>query len=228
MELLLVLFVLFVLFIVLPAVAIAGIFVVLHKPTREKVRAKFGQGSAAQPVKQQVVDTDKDDITQDYVDFMNNNILHNESYVFTKFEKSRKGAVSAEVEMIPLFQDAEPYELTPEEKNKLNEQYLQFIIDHGYVEKIAATDKNNVFAVKKLIKEMNDEVYQTFGREVWDNSSLAVQDVFQLFKRDYQGEHSVPGIAVMVQVNRSEVFKTEDFEDLKTIVEYGLNSENEM
>lgn len=229
MELLLVLFVLFMLFIVLPAIVIVGGFIVLHKPTREKVRAKFGQGvteqKAEQTISRQVVDTDKDDITQDYVDFMNQSVLHVSDYAFVKIEKVRKDAVRAEVKMIPLMNYDEPYELTPEEKNELNEQYGQFIIDHGYVEKIAETDENNIFAVNELINDMNDDVYKTFGRSVWDRSSVALQDVFQSFKADYQGEHSVSGIAAMVQVNKSEVFKTEDFADLKKIVEYGLSNE---
>lgn len=225
MELLLVLFVLFILFIVLPVIAIMGIFIVLHKPTREKVRAKFGRGSVAQPVKKQVVDTDKDNITQDYVNAMNKKILYSDNFVFTKFEKSNKGAVNVEVEMIPLFNYNEAYKLTAEEKDKINEQYGQFIIDHGYVEKIAATDANNRFAVNKLIDEMNNDVYKTFGIEVWNKSINLIQGVFQLFKNDYEGEHSVDGIDVMVKINRSEVFKIEDFDELKKVVEYRLSHE---
>lgn len=156
---------------------------------------------------------------------MNQSVLHVSDYAFVKIEKVRKDAVRAEVKMIPLMNYDEPYELTPEEKNELNEQYGQFIIDHGYVEKIAETDENNIFAVNELINDMNDDVYKTFGRSVWDRSSVALQDVFQSFKADYQGDNSVSGIAAMVQVNKSEVFKTEDFADLKKIVEYGLSNE---
>lgn len=227
MELLLVLFVLFILFIVLPVLAIAGLVIVIHKPTRERVRAMFGvkkeNGQIVSNKKE--VDTDKNDITQDFVDFMNSNINNNKNYVFTKFEKARKGAVNVEAEMIPLFNFDEPYEVSKEDKDYINEKYGQFMIDNGYIERIAETDVNNPFAVKKLIDEMNDKAYQAMGQEVWIDSSDVVQRVFQFFKDDYQEKHSVDGIAVMVQVNKSEIFKVEHFTELKSIAEYGLNAE---
>lgn len=220
MEILIMLFVLLAVFIILPALVIFLIVLLASKTLRQKIRALFGvkrENGQIVSIKKEV-DTDKDDITQDFVDFMNSGTNYNKNYVFTKFEKVRKGAVNVEAELIPFFHFYEPYEISKEDKDYINEKYGQFMIDNGYIERIVETDANNPFVVKKLIDEMNDKAYRAMGQEAWISSSDVVQRVFQLFKEDYQGEHSVNGVAVMVQVNKSEIFTTENFTELQSII----------
>lgn len=206
MELLGMLFILLMIFVVLPGLAIAGIVYIIYRKFFKKDKENV------ETVSSNIVQEDSNvnsQVVRDYV----KDILGKEfgSFAIVRTQKVGSNTIKVGAHIIELFD--EQFYLSSEFKEK----YLEYIVDNNLMEKIVETDERNSFAVRSMVKELNNGIVNSIANDVVINGSLLIQEDYREYVPNYNGEAGVDRIAVMIEVDDTQIFTEEDFADLKQV-----------
>lgn len=215
MELLGVLFILLMIFVVLPGLVVAGIAYIIYHKFFKKDKENV------ETVNSNIIQEDSNVDSQVVSDYVKD-ILGKEfgSFAIVRTQKVGANRIKVGAHVIELFDGQ--FDLS----SKFKEKYLEHIVDNGLMEKIIETDERNVFAVKSMVKELNNGIANSIANDVVINGSLLIQEDYREYVQSYNGVVGVDRIAVMIEVDDTQIFTEEDFAILKSLFIETLKERN--